>query len=70
MSWLDGGSTKALALHLNTALAGETVEVLIWISNPLALELELSRLRLIFEPEPMPADGDLTPIAEACDDRP
>lgn len=65
-SWLDGagGSSKALTLQLNTAVVGEAVEALVWLTNPLTLELHLSRLRLTFELEPMPADGNVAGYAE------
>jgi len=68
-SWLDGGSSssssKIAALQLNTAVVAEMIEVLILLSNPLAVDLQISRLRLLFEPEPMSEDMDLTQYAEA-----
>ena len=68
-SWLDSGgsSSKVSALQLNTAVAGEMIEVLISLGNPLAVDLHISRLRLMFEPEPMPTDApDLQQYAEVC----
>lgn len=51
-SWLDGGSSSKIAgLALNTAVAGEPLEVLVSVSNPLALELSVSRMRLTYEGE-------------------
>ncbi|BDA40386.1 probable trafficking protein particle complex subunit 8 [Coccomyxa sp. Obi] len=69
-SWLDSGgsSSKVSALQLNTAVAGEMIEVLISLGNPLAVDLHISRLRLMFEPEPMPTDAaDLQHYAEVLE---
>ncbi|KAK9916791.1 hypothetical protein WJX75_007099 [Coccomyxa subellipsoidea] len=66
-SWLDSGgssSNKVSALQLSTAVAGEMIEVLISFSNPLAVDLHVSRLRLLFEAEPMPEGADLRQYAE------
>ncbi len=55
-SWLDGGSSSKIAgLALNTAVVGEPLEVLVSVSNPLALELSVSRMRLTFDAEPSSA---------------
>ena len=52
-SWLDGASSvKLSSLALNTAVVGEPVEVLVSVSNPLGLELSISRMKLSFEAEP------------------
>ena len=52
-SWLDGGSSSKIAgVTLNTAVVGEPLEVLVSVSNPLALELSVSRMRLVYEAEP------------------
>lgn len=66
-SWLDGGgsNSRISALQLNTAVVAEMIEVLILMSNPLAVDLQISRLRLLCEPEAMPEDMDLTRYAEA-----
>lgn len=66
-SWLDSGSgssNKVSALQLSTAVAGEMIEVLISLSNPLAVDLHVSRLRLLFEAEPVPEGADLRQYAE------
>lgn len=68
-SWLDSGgsSSKVSALQLNTAVAGEIIEVLISLGNPLAVDLQISRLRLMFEAEPMPTEAaDLQHYADVC----
>lgn len=53
-SWLDGSasSSKVADLALDTAVAGEPIEVLVSVSNPLALEISVSAMRLTFEAEP------------------
>ncbi len=65
-TWLDAGgsSSKVSALQLSTAVAGEMIEVLISLANPLAVDLHVSRLRLLFESEPMQTEGDLGRYAE------
>lgn len=66
-SWLDGGSSSKIAgLALNTAVAGEPLEVLVSITNPLALELSVSRMRLAFEAEPGGSTEAAAALAEAA----
>lgn len=49
-SWLDGGSSRSLAaLPASCCLAGEALEVAVGVHNPLALELALTRVSLLFE---------------------
>ena len=49
-SWLDGGSSRSLAaLPASCCLAGEALEVAVGVHNPLALELALTHVRLLFE---------------------
>ncbi|KAK9823583.1 hypothetical protein WJX72_003982 [[Myrmecia] bisecta] len=51
-SWLDGASRNNLAaLQCNTAVAGETLGVDLELANPLAVELQLAHLRLVYEHE-------------------
>ena len=66
-SWLDGGSSSKIAgLALNTAVAGEPLEVLVSITNPLALDLSVSRMRLAFEAEPGGSTEAAAALAEAA----
>ena len=66
-SWLDGGSSSKIAgLALNTAVAGEPLEVLVSITNPLALELSVSGMRLAFEAEPGGSTEAAAALAEAA----
>lgn len=66
-SWLDGGSSSKIAgLALNTAVAGEPLEVLVSITNPLALDLSVSRIRLDFEAEPGGSTEAAAALAEAA----
>ena len=67
-SWLDGASSvKLSSLALNTAVVGEPVEVLVSVSNPLGLELSISRMKLSFEAEPASqSDADEAPDASAA----
>ena len=52
-SWLDGASSvKLSSLALDTVVTGEPVEVLVSVSNPLGLELSISRMKLSVEAEP------------------
>ncbi len=66
-SWLDGGSSSKIAgLALNTAVVGEPLEVLVSVSNPLALELSVSRMRLTFDAEPSSASEPAVSEAAAA----
>ena len=67
-SWLDGASSvKLSSLALNTAVVGEPVEVLVSVSNPLGLELSISRMKLSFETEPASqSDAEEAPDASAA----
>lgn len=57
-SWLDGGSTRSLAaLPAASCVAGEALSVSVGLANPLALELALSGVRLLYEHDGG-ADGD------------
>ena len=49
-SWLDGGSTRSLAaLPAASCVSGEALTVSVGLANPLALELALSGVRLLYE---------------------
>ena len=67
-SWLDGtSSVKLSSLALNTAVTGEPVEVLVSVSNPLGLELSISRMKLCYEAEPASqSDAEEAPDASAA----
>lgn len=67
-SWLDGGGSSAklaaLGAGANRGAVGEGLQVLVTLTNPLALQLELSRLRLRFQADAPPAengDADASP---------
>jgi hypothetical protein len=49
-SWLDGGSARSLAgAGAAACVAGEALEAAVAVRNPLALDLDLTGVRLLFE---------------------